>query len=171
MSFEYVRGEYWLDFRSRVAPTVSGFCRHHDRRRQWKCCSFLLRTKHLTEKSNLPYKPDSSRGGSRAIQTGHRASEVAHMDLAGIQRLTCSLPAVSRLHLRTHNSTPTPCGHHLFVCWAGPSRTSVRFSVSATAPSRRPFPLQPRPRHLKWLRTRVHRDRACVCCVRASRCS
>ena len=107
MSFEYVRGEYWLDFRSRVAPTVSGFCRHHDRRRQWKCCSILLCTKHLTEKSNLPYKPDSSRGGSRAIQTGHHASEVAHMDLAGIQRLTCSLPAVSRLHSFTHNSIPT----------------------------------------------------------------
>ena len=28
------------------------------------------------------------------------------MDLAGVQRLTCSLPAVSRLHPLTHNSTP-----------------------------------------------------------------
>jgi len=28
------------------------------------------------------------------------------MDLAGIQRLTCSLPAVSRLHSLTHNSIP-----------------------------------------------------------------
>jgi hypothetical protein len=28
------------------------------------------------------------------------------MDLAGVQRLTCSLPAVSRLHSLTHNSTP-----------------------------------------------------------------
>jgi len=26
------------------------------------------RTNHLTEKSNLPYKPESSRGGSRASQ-------------------------------------------------------------------------------------------------------
>lgn len=28
------------------------------------------------------------------------------MDLAGVQRLTCSLSAVSRLHSLTHNSTP-----------------------------------------------------------------
>jgi len=28
------------------------------------------------------------------------------MDLAGVQRLTCSLPAVSRLHSLTHNLTP-----------------------------------------------------------------
>ena len=28
------------------------------------------------------------------------------MDLAGVQRLTCSLPAVSRLHSLTYNSTP-----------------------------------------------------------------
>jgi len=28
------------------------------------------------------------------------------MDLAGVQRLKCSLPAVSRLHSLTHNSTP-----------------------------------------------------------------
>src|SRR5207249_9366795 len=58
----------WPNLRSRAAPTVSGFCRHHDRRRNWKCCSILRRKKHLTEKSNLPYKPDSSPGGSRAIQ-------------------------------------------------------------------------------------------------------
>ena len=28
------------------------------------------------------------------------------MDLAGVQRSTCSLPAVSRLHSLTHNSIP-----------------------------------------------------------------
>ena len=28
------------------------------------------------------------------------------MDLAGVQRLTCALPAVSRLHSLTYNSTP-----------------------------------------------------------------
>jgi hypothetical protein len=28
------------------------------------------------------------------------------MDLAGIQRLTCSLPAASRFHSFTHNSIP-----------------------------------------------------------------
>ena len=106
MSLESVRGECLLDFRSLAAPTLSGFCRHHDRRRKWKCCSSLLRKKHLTEKSYLPYKPDSSRGGSRPTHAGHRASEVAHMDLAGVQRLTCSLPAVSRLHSLTHNSIP-----------------------------------------------------------------
>ena len=32
--------------------------------------------------------------------------KVAHMDLAGVQRLKCFLPAVSPLHSLTHNSTP-----------------------------------------------------------------
>jgi len=41
--------------------------------------------------------------------------------------------------------------------------------LTQTVPN--PASTQPRPRHLKGLRTCVHHDRACVCCVRAWRCS
>lgn len=82
------------------------------------------------------------------------------MDLAGVQRLTCSLPVVSQLHSLTHNSTP--------------NRAAIIFSsgglvrlgpASDTAPQQR-HPYADRSRssldhvHLKGLMTRVHRDRA-----------
>ena len=88
VSFEYVRRECLLDFRSLAAPTVSGFCGHHDRRRKWKCCSSLLRKKHLTEKSNLPYKPNSSRGGS----------EQSRLDIAHQRLPTWISPAFNGRH-------------------------------------------------------------------------
>jgi hypothetical protein len=54
------------------------------------------------------------------------------MDLSGIQRLTCSLPAVSRLHSLTHNSTP----NHAAIIFS--SGGLVRLGpASDTAPQQR----------------------------------
>ena len=68
------------------------------------------------------------------------------MDLAGVQRLTCSLPTISRLHSNTAQFKTKSCGHHLFV-WMGWSVSDRHQFVwtgfsPATVPSRRPFSLQ-----------------------------
>ena len=122
------------------------------------------RKKHLTEKSDLPYKPNSLRGGFKAslgwtsrirgfLHGSRRRSTVDVLSAGG-------LPA-TLTHAQLEAKS---CGHYLFVWRAGPSRTGIRYSASATVPYRRPFSLQRCLRHLKGLRL------ASIATVRASAC-
>ncbi len=56
------------------------------------------------------------------------------MDLAGVQRLTCSLPAVSRLHSLTHKSTP----NHAAIIFS--SEGLVRLGPAADTARQRRLP-------------------------------
>ena len=64
-----------------------------------------------------------------------------------VRRITSAHAALS-LHSLI-NSTPNRASIIFFIRWAGPSRSAASDtaidSVSATAPSRRPFPMQARP--------------------------
>jgi hypothetical protein len=88
------------------------------------------------------------------------------MDLASVQRLTCSLPALSRLHSHTHNSIP--------------NHAAVIFSSGRLVPLGPAADTARQRRHLRQIvlapalttsseraEVRVHRDRAGICCVRA----
>jgi hypothetical protein len=86
------------------------------------------------------------------------------MDLAGVQRLTRSLPPVSDvlsiIHHSTHNHAAIVFSYDGPAC-AGYADRLVRFGIASDTA------LQPQSRHLKGLRALVHRDRACVSCVSA----
>jgi len=87
------------------------------------------------------------------------------MDLASVQRLTCSLPALSRLHSHTHNSTPN---HAAIIFSAGRLALSDRRQIQRVRQTVLAPALTTSPERAE---ARVHRDRAVVCCVLAWRCS
>ena len=80
-----------------------------------------------------------------------------------VRRITSAHAALS-LHYTQLDTAP--CVHHLFVWWACPPRSGVRYSclsngtLTQTVPN--PPPTQLRPRLLKGSRTCVHHDHAGV---------
>ena len=62
------------------------------------------------------------------------------MDLAGVQRVTCSLPAAFRLHSLTHNSRP----NHVAIIFS--SEGLVRLGPASDTARQRRYPQADRPR-------------------------
>lgn len=87
------------------------------------------------------------------------------MDLAGVQRLTCSLPAVTRMYsLTTRHLTVRPSSFRL-AGWSVSDRRQIQRISDGTLTQTILAPALTTTS--ERVKARVHRDRACVCCVRA----
>jgi hypothetical protein len=87
------------------------------------------------------------------------------MDLAGVQRLICSLPAASRLHSLTTRHLTAQLSSFRLAGWSVSDRRQIQRVSDGTLTQTILAPgLTTTPERVE---ARVHRDRAGVCCVRA----